>query len=471
MLTKFFNYLFRRIKSDGFKSFIHFFATFSGIFLIMTVMILQILSYGVYSNVDSSLKMAATKTNSYLEMEMLKRELFLTSEVDQNNTTTIYQAYDNKESTAETPDSSGSKKEPKKKSRIEDAPHDLSVAANTSVLVLDKNGKVLNVVDKFSSLSNLPIDKNNIDVISKGSAQNYFDQTEKYRLITEKVDNSLYPDAKYLVIAINTTQLEEATERYVKLIVIMMSFFWLLSVAASMYLAKWSRRPIQESLEKQKAFVENASHELRTPLAVIQNRLEVLFRKPESTILDNSENIASSLDEVRNMRLLTTNLLNLARRDDGIKPEIETLEPAFFDTVFTNYAMIAEENEKGFTAQNQVSRPIQTDKTLLKQLMTILFDNAIKYTEDDGHVTFTVRTNDRQLYISVADNGPGISDSDKKKIFDRFYRVDKARTRQKGGFGLGLSLAQQIVLALKGTIVVKDNQPKGTIFEVKITGV
>ncbi|WP_302223056.1 cell wall metabolism sensor histidine kinase WalK [uncultured Streptococcus sp.] len=471
MLTKFFNYLFRRIKSDGFKSFIHFFATFSGIFLIMTVMILQILSYGVYSNVDSSLKMAATKTNSYLEMEMLKRELFLTSEVDQNNTTTIYQAYDTKGATTETSDSSDSKKEPKKKSKIEDAPHDLSVAANASVLVLDKNGKVLNVVDKFSSLSNLPIDKNNIDVISKGSAQNYFDQTEKYRLITEKVDNSLYPDAKYLVIAINTTQLEEATERYVKLIVIMMSFFWLLSVAASMYLAKWSRRPIQESLEKQKAFVENASHELRTPLAVIQNRLEVLFRKPESTILDNSENIASSLDEVRNMRLLTTNLLNLARRDDGIKPEIETLEPAFFDTVFTNYAMIAEENEKGFTAQNQVGRPIQTDKTLLKQLMTILFDNAIKYTEDDGHVTFTVRTNDRHLYISVADNGPGISDSDKKKIFDRFYRVDKARTRQKGGFGLGLSLAQQIVLALKGTIVVKDNQPKGTIFEVKITGV
>lgn len=471
MLTKFFNYLFRRIKSDGFKSFIHFFATFSGIFLIMTVMILQILSYGVYSNVDSSLKMAATKTNSYLEMKMLKRELFLTSEVDQNNTTTIYQAYDTKGATTETSDSSDSKKEPKKKSKIEDAPHDLSVAANTSVLVLDKNGKVLNVVDKFSSLSNLPIDKNNIDVISKGSAQNYFDQTEKYRLITEKVDNSLYPDAKYLVIAINTTQLEEATERYVKLIVIMMSFFWLLSVAASMYLAKWSRRPIQESLEKQKAFVENASHELRTPLAVIQNRLEVLFRKPESTILDNSENIASSLDEVRNMRLLTTNLLNLARRDDGIKPEIETLEPAFFDTVFTNYAKIAEENEKGFTAQNQVGRPIQTDKTLLKQLMTILFDNAIKYTEDDGHVTFTVRTNDRHLYISVADNGPGISDSDKKKIFDRFYRVDKARTRQKGGFGLGLSLAQQIVLALKGTIVVKDNQPKGTIFEVKITGV
>ena len=119
MLTKFFNYLFRRMKSEGFKSFIHFFATFSGIFLVMTVMILQILSYGVYSNVDSSLKMAATKTNSYLEMEMLKRELFLTSEVDQNNTTTIYQAYDTKGSTDETPDSSGSKKESRRDQRWE----------------------------------------------------------------------------------------------------------------------------------------------------------------------------------------------------------------------------------------------------------------------------------------------------------------------------------------------------------------
>lgn len=438
----------------------------------MTVMILQILRYGVYSNVDSSLKEAVTKTNSYLEMEMLKREFFLTSDVDQNNTATIYQEYDSKASLDKIPNSSVYKTKSKKiKSKIEDAPHDLTVAANTSVLVLDKNGKALNVVDKFSSLSNLPIDKNTIDVISKGSAQNYFDQTENYRLITEKVDNSFYPDAKYVVIAINTTQLEEATERYVKLIVIMMSFFWLLSIAASLYLAKWSRRPIQESLEKQKTFVENASHELRTPLAVIQNRLESLFRKPESTILDNSENIAYSLDEVRNMRLLTTNLLNLTRRDDGIKPEIETLDSSFFDKVFTNYATIAEESEKVFTAQNQVGRSIKTDKTLLKQLMTILFDNAIKYTEDDGQVTLAVRTNDRHLYITVADNGPGIADEDKKKIFDRFYCVDKARTRQKGGFGLGLSLAQQIVLALKGTIIIKDNQPKGTIFEVKITGV
>ncbi len=97
---------------------------------------------------------------------------------------------------------------------------------------------------------------------------------KNYRLITEKIDNSFYPDAKYVVIAINTTQLEEATERYVKTNCHYDEFLWLLSIAASLYFIKWSRHPIQESLEKQKTFVENASHELRTPLAVIQNRLE-----------------------------------------------------------------------------------------------------------------------------------------------------------------------------------------------------
>jgi len=107
------------------------------------------------------------------------------------------------------------------------------------------------------------------------------------------------------------------------------------------------------------------------------------------------------------------------------------------------------------------------DNTVLKQLMTILFDNAIKYTDDDGVISVMATSTDRYLIFRVADNGPGISDEDKKKIFDRFYRVDKARTRQKGGFGLGLSLAKQIVDAFKGTIYVKDNKPKGTVFEVK----
>ncbi|HHK0197999.1 TPA: sensor histidine kinase, partial [Streptococcus pyogenes] len=121
-----------------------------------------------------------------------------------------------------------------------------------------------------------------------------------------------------------------------------------------------------------------------------------------------------------------------------------------------------------FYFQNQVNRSLRMDKALLKQLITILFDNAIKYTDKNGIIKIIVKTTDKNLLISVIDNGPGITDEEKKKIFDRFYRVDKARTRQTGGFGLGLALAQQIVMSLKGNITVKDNDPKGSIFEVKL---
>ena len=112
-------------------------------------------------------------------------------------------------------------------------------------------------------------------------------------------------------------------------------------------------------------------------------------------------------------------------------------------------------NDRVFRFENRIHRTIVTDQLLLKQLMTILFDNAIKYTEEDGEIDFVISATDRNLYLLVSDNGVGISAEDKKKIFDRFYRVDKARTRQKGGFGLGLSLAKQIVDALKEPLLLR----------------
>ena len=150
------------------------------------------------------------------------------------------------------------------------------------------------------------------------------------------------------------------------------------------------------------------------------------------------------------------------------KLDIVEVPPSYFDEIFENYMMIADENGKTVTVNNLIDQPIRTDKVLVKQLLTILFDNAMKYTEDDGTIQVTANIKDKSVYFTVADNGLGISDSDKKKIFDRFYRVDKARTRSKGGFGLGLSLALQISNSLKGTITVRDNQPKGTIFEVRL---
>ena len=351
----------------------------------------------------------------------------------------------------------------------------LKVNSNTEAVLFDEDLKPLTTADHFLSLKTISIKKKDVGKIIQINLKNNYGQEELYRMLvfeinpSEFLSGNLLNKVKYAAVLINVNQLEQTSQNHEQIIVIVMISFWLISIIASIYLARVSVKPLIDSMQKQKSFVENASHELRTPLAVLQNRLETLFRKPEATIMESSENIASSLEEVRNMRMLTTNLLNLARRDDGIKAEIAEVEPEFFTTTFANYEIIADENEKVFIYENHINHNIKTDRTLLKQLMTILFDNAVKYTEEDGIIKFIVWSKDRSLYLRVSDNGPGINNEDKKKIFDRFYRVDKARTRQKGGFGLGLSLAKQIADALKGTITVKDNRPKGTIFEVKIS--
>ncbi|MFS9270676.1 HAMP domain-containing sensor histidine kinase [Streptococcus timonensis] len=433
--------MFNRIRknwyAEDFSYFVRNFGVFTLIFSAMTLIILQVMHSSLYTSVDEKLQILSSKPQDVIQLALDRT----TEDIkDLNN-----------ESVAK----SGDKKP--------------TVSSNTEVILFDENLNQLITGNRFLGLDKITFNKKDLNHIRQLHIQNSFGQDEIYRvLLTEMNFESVSTNIKYAAVLINTSQLEQISQNHEQLIVVVMASFWILSLLASLYLARVSVKPLLESMQKQQNFVENASHELRTPLAVLQNRLETLFRKPEATIMESSESIASSLEEVRNMRLLTTNLLNLARRDDGIKPDLGEVQPEFFNTIFTNYEMIATENHKVFHFENRIKRTIITDNLLLKQLMTILFDNAVKYTEEDGEINFVITATDRNLYLTVSDDGIGIPQADKKKIFDRFYRVDKARTRQKGGFGLGLSLAKQIVDALKGSISVKDNKPHGTIFEVKI---
>ena len=432
-----FNKIRKNWYAEDFSYFVRNFGVFTLIFSAMTLIILQVMHSSLYTSVDEKLQILSSNPHDVIQLAVNR-----TSEgiKDLNNESVV---------------KSGDKKP--------------SVSSNTEAILFDENLNQLIAGNRFLGLDKITFNKKDLNHIRQLHIQNSFGQDEIYRvLLTEMNIETVSTNIKYAAVLINTTQLEQISQNHEQLIVVVMASFWILSLLASLYLARVSVKPLLESMQKQQNFVENASHELRTPLAVLQNRLETLFRKPEATIMESSESIASSLEEVRNMRLLTTNLLNLARRDDGIKPELGEVQPEFFNTIFTNYEMIASENHKVFRFENRIKRTIITDKLLLKQLMTILFDNAVKYTEEDGEINFVITATDRNLYLTVSDDGIGIPQADKKKIFDRFYRVDKARTRQKGGFGLGLSLAKQIVDALKGSISVKDNKPHGTIFEVKI---
>ena len=433
--------MFNKIKNnwyaEDFSYFIRNFGVFTLIFSAMTLIILQVMHSSLYTSVDEKLLALSNNPQNVIQLAVNRASEDL-KDLNGGDVT-----------------SNSDKK--------------VTISSNTEVILLDSNLNQLVTGNRFLGLDKITFNKKDLNHIRQLHVINSYGQDEVYRaVLTEMNIDSVSTNIKYAAVLINTSQLEQISQNHEQLIVVVMASFWILSILASLYLARVSVKPLMESIQKQKSFVENASHELRTPLAVLQNRLETLFRKPEATIMESSESIASSLEEVRNMRFLTTNLLNLARRDDGIKPELAEVEPDFFNATFTNFEMIASENNRVFRFENRIHRTIITDKLLLKQLMTILFDNAVKYTEEEGDIYFEISTTERSLYLTVADNGIGISAVDKKKIFDRFYRVDKARTRQKGGFGLGLSLAKQIADALKGSIGVKDNKPNGTIFEVKI---
>ncbi|MFS9304817.1 HAMP domain-containing sensor histidine kinase [Streptococcus peroris] len=433
--------MFNKIKNnwyaEDFSYFIRNFGVFTLIFSAMTLIILQVMHSSLYTSVDEKLLALSNNPQNVIQLAVNRASENL-KDLNGGDVT-----------------SNSDKK--------------VTISSNTEVILLDSNLNQLVTGNRFLGLDKITFNKKDLNHIRQLHVINSYGQDEVYRaVLTEMNIDTVSTNIKYAAVLINTSQLEQISQNHEQLIVVVMASFWILSILASLYLARVSVKPLMESIQKQKSFVENASHELRTPLAVLQNRLETLFRKPEATIMESSESIASSLEEVRNMRFLTTNLLNLARRDDGIKPELAEVEPDFFNATFTNFEMIASENNRVFRFENRIHRTIITDKLLLKQLMTILFDNAVKYTEEEGDIYFVISTTERSLYLTVADNGIGISAVDKKKIFDRFYRVDKARTRQKGGFGLGLSLAKQIADALKGSIGVKDNKPNGTIFEVKI---
>ena len=432
----------RTVNADDFSYFIRYFGLFTLIFSTMTLIIIQVMRSSLYTTVDENLKIISKDRYSIISLASRAGNNMDREEEEDSK------SYDE-------PDH-------------EDRPKP-SVTSNSTAILLNDKFENVTTGDGFLDLKSITFSKSYLNKIKQIQITNRYNQKESYRAYLVDIDPDDYIDGvKYAVIMTNISQLEQTSEKHESQIALVMICFWGISLFASIFLAKMSVKPLLESMNRQKAFVENASHELRTPLAVLQNRLEALFRKPEATIMESSENIASSLDEVRNMRLLTTNLLNLARRDDGIKPEFSEITPSFFDQTFANYEIIAEENEKIFEYENLVDRSLVTDKVLLKQLMTILYDNALKYTEEEGKIRFVAQFKDRYLYLRVEDNGPGIADEDKKRIFDRFYRVDKARTRQKGGFGLGLSLAKQIVEAFNGTISVRDNKPKGSIFEVKL---
>ena len=274
----------------------------------------------------------------------------------------------------------------------------------------------------------------------------------------------------YVLILQNTDAQEAAIRSFRQVLILTIILFWALALGLSYWLSTRSMRPIVRSWQRQQDFVADAAHELRAPLAVIQSKQEALLTKPQATIIDESEAIATSLGETKRLRQLTDDLLTIAKADSNTI-EIELTDLRFDQTLapqLASYHDIAISQDKSFTTTIPPKSHAWFDTARIKQLLVILLDNAFKYTQAGDSIWVKVTQTSKEWQLVVGNSGPSIADADKSRIFERFYREDASRSRKTGGSGLGLAIARWIVTIHHDHIEVKDVHPHGAAFVVTL---
>ena len=246
----------------------------------------------------------------------------------------------------------------------------------------------------------------------------------------------------------------------------------ILAAGGGYYMAAKNIKPLEILFAREHEFAADASHELRTPLTVLSLGVESLQNDDESKLSGFAQEVLRDMQhETKYMSRLIEALLTLARGDEENKPLARAKVDLTGVAVKVCNKMRPLAAKKGLELEYAAGDAPQVfilgDKNKMEQLLIIFIDNAIKYSES-GTITVTVDADSMHAVIKVMDEGIGISESDVQKIFERFYRVDKARSRAAGGFGLGLNIARIIVVRHGGTVSVKPRSPHGSIFTVRL---
>ena len=223
-------------------------------------------------------------------------------------------------------------------------------------------------------------------------------------------------------------------------------------------------------IAQQKHFVEDVSHELRTPVAIVEGHLKLLNRwgKDDPEVLE--ESLTASLSEIQRMKTLVQEMLDLSRAPqvreqykDATTEVVATLEQIVtnFKVLYPDFTFIADIDTK-----KEIISPIYRNH--FEQVIIILLDNAVKYSMNRKEIIVSLSPTTEAVEIGIQDFGMGLSEEDKKKVFSRFYRVDKARSRERGGNGLGLSIAKELIEGYNGKISLTSHLNQGSVFKVKL---
>ena len=240
-----------------------------------------------------------------------------------------------------------------------------------------------------------------------------------------------------------------------------------LSSIGSYFLAKRTLKPIEEAMDTQNRFTADASHELRTPLAAMRAEIEVSLRDKKFNFNDSKRLLKSNLEEVEKLEKLSNALLKLSHLQEDIKRDFANV--SLKETMlgaFEKVEKLADKKNIEFKVKlAEVS--IKADRQSLIELFTILLDNAIKYSPKDSKINVFIAKDHHHAIVTIKDEGIGIKAIDIPHIFDRFFRADSSRSKEKvDGYGLGLSIAKQIVELHGGKISVESTPAKGSEFKV-----
>jgi heavy metal sensor kinase len=226
---------------------------------------------------------------------------------------------------------------------------------------------------------------------------------------------------------------------------------------------------LERSFEQLRRFTADASHELRTPLTAIRSVGEVGLQK-EGNAAYYQDIIGSMLEEANRLTRLVDSLLTISRADAGCiqlnRAQVQVLELAREAAGLLE--VLAEEKDQRLTVEGDTHAAVYGDRLILRQAIVNLIDNAVKYSPVAGKISVRVTDGEQEAIVEVVDCGPGIDLEHRSKVFERFYRVDKARSREAGGAGLGLSIAKWAVDAHGGRIELQSEQDRGCTFRIRL---
>ena len=321
-------------------------------------------------------------------------------------------------------------------------------------VLFDSNNNIVNIFRHTNETTNFDIENIASNILKTKSEGTYEIKNLYFSDYAYRLDNDS-------LTVINTQVIRERLINYLLLSIALFIFLEIIVLFITRLITNYLIKPAEASFKKQKEFIADASHELKTPVAVIMASTDALEKDNNPKYLNNIKN------ETERMNKLITSLLDLSKLESGVNKDTYTLEniSKIIEKATLTFESIAYEKNVLIDTSIEENIMLKCSGVEINELISILLDNAIKHSYKNTNINVILNNNKNDIKLEVINTGDEIKKEDEEKIFERFYRVDKARNRSEGRYGLGLAIAKNIVLNHNGKIRAYSNNGK-TIFEV-----